>query len=125
MIFLQSNSNSSSWNVSEKPSVSAATLVPARCCSFPFSLNGIINYSCVKATPNDSEVGCYLSGRKWVTCMQPAGKQTQLTFGAKSLLFVLTLRDQISSIQQTSVEHKISFRLIDLAFVMPSHCYVL
>lgn len=47
--------------------------VRPQCCSFPFSLNGYINYQCIEPSAGAVDVGCYMAGRKWVTCLQPTG----------------------------------------------------
>src|SRR6218665_1978699 len=53
---------------------SATRMIRDQCCSFPFSLNGSIYLTCVSASSDPEEKGCYMSQRTWIRCLPPAGK---------------------------------------------------
>ena len=45
--------------------------IPAQCCAFPFTLNGVVYYNCAV---NGLDVGCFYGEREWKLCQHSAGK---------------------------------------------------
>ena len=50
--------------------------IPPRCCAIPFTLNGVVHYSCIL---ENNDVGCLYDNREWKLCQQPAGNSRRYT----------------------------------------------
>jgi len=50
-------------------------LIPAQCCSFPFTYNSRLYYNeCALNATDAVDVGCFLVNKTWVGCLSPTGR---------------------------------------------------
>jgi len=56
------------------PSPLSRKMIPAECCSLPFTLNGQLYHSCAQNASNPTDIGCLIGNRTWVSCLLPASE---------------------------------------------------